>query len=116
MRVQLPQAPSRTEADSWKAACQKLFRSRITFVVLQVLDLTTTLLAFRMGGFELNPMVAHLTMRFGGFRGVLISKLICVAIAMGVRRLVWIVNLIYMGIVCWNLVVLLLLLSHARPH
>ena len=47
-------------------------------------------------------VVTHLTMLFGRFRGVLISKLAAVAIAMGVRRLIWIVNVPYIGIVIWN--------------
>ena len=37
-------------------------------------------------------------------RAVLISKLAAVAIAMGVRRLLWIVNVLYIGIVAWNLI------------
>ena len=43
-------------------------------------------------------------MLFGRFRGVLISKLAAVAIAMGVSRLIWIVNILYIGIVGWNLI------------
>jgi hypothetical protein len=51
-----------------------------------------------------NALVAHLTVLFGRFRGVLISKVIAVGIAMGVRRLMWGINLIYIGIVGWNLI------------
>ena len=76
--------------------------SRWTFVGLQGLDLLTTMMAFRRGAFEVNPLVAHLTVEFGRFRGVLISKVIAVAIAMGVRRLIWIVNIFYAGIILWN--------------
>ena len=83
---------------------KRILRSRWTFVGLQVLDLLTTLYAFHAGALEVNPFVAHLTMLFGRFRGVLVSKLIAVAIAMGVRRLLWVVNLIYIGIVGWNLI------------
>jgi hypothetical protein len=77
--------------------------------VLQVLDLLTTLAAFHVGAFEVNPLVAHLTVQFGRFRGVLISKLTAVAIAMGVRRLVWVVNLFYAVVVGWNVIVVTLL-------
>lgn len=49
-------------------------------------------------------MVAHLTVLFGRFRGVLISKVMAVAIAMGVSRLLWVINVIYIGIVGWNLI------------
>ena len=83
---------------------KRILRSRWTFVGLQVLDLLTTLYAFHAGAIELNPLVAHLTVSFGRFRGVLVSKVIAVAIAMGVRRLLWVINLIYIGIVGWNLV------------
>ena len=65
------------------------------------------MMAFRMGAYEVNPLVAHLTVEFGRFRGVLISKVIAVAIAMGVRRLIWIVNIFYAGIILWNSINLL---------
>lgn len=86
-------------------------RSRWTFVGLQALDLLTTLVALHHGGFEANPLVAHLTMSFGRFRGLLVSKLIAVAIAMGVKKLLWVVNLFYAGIVGWNILILLALPS-----
>ena len=34
--------------------------------LLQGLDLLTTLVAFRMGALEANPLVAHLVAMFGG--------------------------------------------------
>lgn len=74
--------------------------------MLQVLDLTTTLIAFHLGAMEANPLVAHFTATFGWLRGLVISKLIAVAIAMGVRRLIWVVNVFYAGIIVWNLVIL----------
>jgi len=49
--------------------------SRLTFIVLQVLDLTTTLIAFHYGAFEVNPLVGRLTKIFGPLGGVLFSKL-----------------------------------------
>jgi len=85
---------------------RQILFSRWTFVGLQVLDLLTTLYAFHTGALEVNPLVAHLTTMFGYFRGVLISKLIAVAIAMGVRKRLWIVNLLYIGIVVWNLLMI----------
>jgi len=113
--VQTPPSTEIVESRDWRAAGPQVLRSRVTFVVLQVFDLATTLMAFHMGGLELNPLVANLTRQFGGLRGVLIGKLVCIAIAMGIRQRIWIVNLFYVGIVGWNLVVLLLL-SHLRPH
>ena len=88
---------------------KRILRSRSTFAALQVLDLLTTLAAFHAGAFEVNPLVAHLTVQFGRFRGVLISKVVAVAIAMGVRRLVWVVNLFYTVVVGWNVIVMILL-------
>jgi hypothetical protein len=88
--------------------------SRWTFIGLQVLDLITTLYAFRAGGFEVNPLVAHLTVLFGRFRGVLVSKLVVVAIAMGVRRLVWVANVIYIAIVGWNLIMITGMVLHGK--
>lgn len=85
---------------------KRFLRSRWTFVGLQVLDLLTTLVAFHLGALEVNPLVAHLTVLFGRFRGVLISKLMAVVIAMGVSRLMWVINAIYIGIVGWNLITL----------
>jgi hypothetical protein len=87
----------------------QIARSRWTFVGLQLLDLLTTLAAFRAGAFEVNPLVAQLTVHFGRLGGVLASKLIAVFIAFGVRRLIWVVNLFYTGVVFWNVIVLLLL-------
>jgi hypothetical protein len=93
----------------WKVVLTRVLRSRWTFVALQILDLLTTLAAFHVGASEINPLVAHLTLKFGRLRGVLISKVIAVAIAMGVRRLVWVVNLFYTLVVGWNLVVMTIL-------
>jgi len=86
---------------------RRILRSRWTFVALQVLDLLTTLYAFQKGALEVNPLVAHLTLLFGRVRGVIISKLMAIAIAMGVRRLMWVVNIIYIVIVGWNLITIM---------
>lgn len=85
---------------------KRVLNSRWIFVGLQLLDLITTLYAFHLGAMEVNPLVAHFTVLFGRARGVLISKLAAVAIAMGVRRLLWVVNLMYLGVVGWNLITL----------
>ena len=90
-----------------------LLQARITFVVLQVLDLLTTLAAFRVGAFEVNPIVAHLTTLFGPVGGLVCSKLIALLLALWVRKRLWLVNLFYTGIICWNVYVLVVL-SGAR--
>ena len=91
------------------AGLRKIIRSRWTFVTLQVLDLLTTLAAFHFGGLEVNPLVARLTLLFGRFGGVLLSKVIVVVIALGVKRLLWVVNLFYVGVVCWYTIILIAL-------
>jgi hypothetical protein len=91
----------------------KVLNARSTFIVLQVLDLLTTLAAFHVGAFEINPLVGSLTSLLGPVWGVVCSKLIAVVIAFRVRRLVWVVNLFYTGVIFWNLIVLIsLLLRH----
>src|SRR5205809_6439438 len=64
-----------------------------------------TLAAFRVGGFEVNPLVANLTIHFGIVGGVVLSKVIAVLLMLGVRRRLWMVNLIYIGVICWNVIV-----------
>ena len=67
-----------------------------------------------MGAFELNPVVASLTAHFGKVGGVVMSKLIAVLLMLGVRRRLWIVNLVYIGVICWNLIVVVSLVM--RGH
>ena len=89
----------------------KILNARWTFAILQVLDLLTTVAAFHVGASEVNPLVAHLTVLFGRFNGVLISKIIALLLALGVRKRLWIVNLFYVGVVYWNIKVLLVLMA-----
>jgi uncharacterized membrane protein len=104
----IPSEPATPEISaSSKSMSKKIWNSHWTFIALQALDLLTTMVAFRMGAYEVNPLVAHLTLTFGRFRGVLISKLIAIGIAMGVRRLIWVVNVFYAIIILWNSMTLL---------
>ena len=106
--------PLEGASSGWKFRFARVLHAKPTFIVLQVLDLLTTLAAFHAGAFEVNPLVAHFTVLFGTVRGVVFSKVIAIVIAMGVKRLVWVVNLFYTGIVLWNLLVLLAL--SVKPH
>ena len=83
----------------------RTLNTRSSFILLQVLDLLTTLAAFRVGGFEVNPIVASLTIHFGRLGGVVLSKVIAVLLMLGVRRRLWMVNLVYIGVICWNVAV-----------
>ncbi len=85
----------------------QIAQSKWTFVVLQVLDILTTLAAFHFGAFEANPLVARLTREFGVTGGLIAGKVIALLIVLGVRRRVWIVNLFYGAVVVWNIYVVL---------
>ncbi len=81
------------------------------FFFLQVLDALTTLGVLQQGGYEANPIVAHL-MGFGPLNGLLLAKLLVVVVGAGVlwsgrARVVFIANYIYAGIICWNLLALI---------
>jgi len=43
----------------------EILQAKSSFVVLQLLDLLTTLAAFHFGAFEVNPLVGHLTTLLG---------------------------------------------------
>ena len=90
----------------------RTLNTRSSFILLQVLDLLTTLAAFRVGGFEVNPLVANLTIHFGRVGGVVLSKMIAVLLMLGVRRRLWVVNLFYIGVICWNVIVVIALAVH----
>jgi len=92
-----------------------ILASRSLFIVLQALDLVTTLIAFHFGAFEVNPLVGRLTTTFGRTGGVLFSKVIAVLIIFRVRKLMWFANLFYLGVVCWN-TFLLIAISHVMHH
>ena len=100
---------SRLDHEFPKTCVRKLFlrtlNTRSSFILLQVLDLLTTLTAFRVGGFEVNPLVASLTVHFGRVGGVVLSKAIAVLLMLGIRKRLWVVNLFYVGVICWNVVV-----------
>jgi len=94
---------------------RKVLQARSSFFVLQALDLSTTLIAFSFGAFELNPMVSRLITLFGPTGGVVASKVIAALIALRLRKLMWVANLFYIDIVCWNSFVLLIL-AHRMPQ
>jgi len=81
------------------------------FVYLQLLDLLTTLLGFRMGAAEVSPFI-RLLMHMGPGLGVVLSKV--VALALGgwcvyckKQHLIRAVTFWYGGLVVWNLMILL---------
>ncbi len=81
------------------------------FVYLQLLDLLTTLVGFRLGAAEASPFI-RLLMHFGPAAGVALSKLL--AIALGgwcvyrkKLQLMRVITFWYSGLVVWNLMILL---------
>ena len=81
------------------------------FIYLQLFDLLTTLIGFRLGASEASPFIRML-MQAGPVAGVVLSK--ALALAMGgvcvylqkERILRWAVYW-YTGLVAWNLIVIL---------
>ena len=80
----------------------------IAFVVLQALDVLTTLLVIRIGGgAELNPLICKFVAIFGLTGGLLAAKFFAVAIALRLKKLLAVANLFFAAIVSWNFLVLL---------
>jgi hypothetical protein len=94
---------------------RKVMQAKSSFFVLQALDLATTLVAFHFGAFEVNPLVGRLTTLLGPTGGVLASKVVAVLIALRLGKLLWVANLFYLGVVCWNTFIVLIL-SHSIRH
>src|SRR5438132_4755673 len=87
---------------------RKIMQAKSSFFVLQALDLVTTLVAFHFGAFEVNPLVGRLTTLLGPTGGVLASKVV----ALRLQKLLWVANLFYLGVVCWNTFIVLIV-SHS---
>jgi hypothetical protein len=86
------------------------------FIYLQLLDLLTTLVGFKMGAAEASPFIRML-MHAGPTAGVAASKIIALGLA-GVcvyykkERLIRWATYWYGGLVVWNLAVLLAAPGH----
>ena len=80
------------------------------FVYLQLLDLLTTLIGFRLGASEVSPFVRMLTTMGPAF-GVVLSKGIALGLGglcVATRRLhlIGLINYWYAGLVLWNFVMI----------
>jgi hypothetical protein len=83
---------------------------QIVFISLQALDFVTTLIVLRMGGSEANPLVSRF-MLVGSLQGLLFTKVLALTIAVvAVRarkyRVLRVVNVVFAGVVLWNLFVI----------
>jgi Domain of unknown function (DUF5658) len=86
------------------------------FIYLQLLDLLTTLVGFKLGASEASPFIRML-MHFGPVAGVAASKL--VALGLGAfcvykrkGNLIRLATYWYGGLVVWNLMVMLAAPDH----
>jgi hypothetical protein len=92
--------------------------TQLTFIFLQLADFTTTMTVLHMGGVEKNSLVSQF-MVIGSLQGLILSKVIILGIAVAAVRcrrhsvLRW-ANIIFGGVVLWNLVVIARLAF--RPH
>ena len=86
-------------------------KSLLIFLLLQVLDFATTLVALAMGGTEQNPLVSHI-MALGPVRGLIVSKIIILALAvicalvLRKRNPIRWANIVFSLIVAWNLTII----------
>jgi hypothetical protein len=81
------------------------------FIYLQLLDLITTLLGFRLGASEASPFIRALLF-FGPAAGVALSKVVAlglggVCVWLKKERVIGWINYWYAGLVVWNLVVIM---------
>ena len=81
------------------------------FVYLQLLDLLTTLVGFRMGAAEASPFIRVL-MHAGPMMGVVVSKMLAlgigaVCVAVNKAHLIRWISYWYGALIVWNLMVML---------
>jgi hypothetical protein len=86
------------------------------FVYLQVLDLITTLVGFRIGAVEASPFIARLVHTSSPVLGVAASKVLAVAIGglchvTGRSRIVRWINYWFAALIVWNLLIILAVLD-----
>jgi hypothetical protein len=88
------------------------------FLYLQVLDLMTTLVGFRLGAGEASPFIGWL-MQWGPAVGMLASKFLAIGLAAvcllaGRRHVIRWISYWFAGLVIWNLGVILAHAAGAR--
>ncbi len=79
------------------------------FLTLQCMDLLTTLAVFSRGGVELNPVVRSLIPWTGKVAAVVVSKIILILLVLLLsrrRKILYLANVLYSGVVAWNLAVI----------
>jgi len=92
--------------------------TQLTFVLLQLADIITTMIALATGGVEQNPIVSRF-MALGSLQGLILSKVIMLATAaVAIRyrkfRAIRCANLIFGAIVLWNITVIIRMVMASR--
>jgi hypothetical protein len=85
-------------------------RTLSLFLCLQLADFVTTALAMRLGGGETNPLVLSL-MAVGPITGLILAKAIVAFIGIGAAATgrykgLRFANVAFLGVVCWNMVII----------
>jgi hypothetical protein len=93
-------------------------KTQLIFILLQVADVATTMVALQMGGAEKNALIVQM-MGLGALQGLLLSKLIVLgigtgAVLMGKHLIFRWANVVFAGVVAWNLTVIVRLALQAR--
>ena len=91
---------------------------QLTFILLQIADVVTTVVALSQGGYEQNPLVARFMM-VGTLHGLVWSKLVVLALAATIIRfrgfrVIRIANIAFALVVGWNIVTLVRLAIQSR--
>lgn len=85
-------------------------RTFLFFILLQALDVATTLAALSLGAVENNPLVGQF-MALGPVQGLLLTKTIVILIAaagtlLGRTNGIKLANMAFAGVVVWNMTVI----------
>jgi hypothetical protein len=101
------------------SATSPTMMTQLTFVLLQLADVVTTMLALGNGGVEQNPLVARFLV-VGTLQGLILSKVVLLAAAAAALRYrrfraIRMANIVFGVIVLWNIsvIVRLALRSHS---
>jgi hypothetical protein len=91
-------------------ATRRIRQILTVFLCLQVLDVVSTLIGFRVGAAESSPFISAL-LGFGPITGLVLSKFLAISLACAAlmskrERLVRFVNFWFVAVVGWNLVII----------
>ena len=94
--------------------------TQLLFVLLQLADVVTTMIALATGGTEQNPIIARF-MVIGSLQGLILSKVFLLAGAAAAMRygkyraIRW-ANVVFCVIVLWNISIIVRMAMASRPE